>query len=46
MTANKGITRTPLLISYSLTDTDFLSIRCCKSRLGEFERMPYVIPFG
>src|SRR5688500_17534627 len=30
MTANKAITRTPLFIGYSLTDPDFLSIRCCK----------------
>lgn len=40
------ITRTPLFIGYSLTDPDFLSIRAVvKSRLGQFERMSYVVQF-
>jgi hypothetical protein len=40
------ITRTPLFIGYSLTDPDFLSIReVVKSRLGQFERMSYVVQF-
>ena len=41
------ITRTPLFIGYSLTDPDFLSIRdVVRSRLGQFERMSYVIQIG
>ena len=40
------ITRTPLFIGYSLTDPDFTSIReVVRSRLGQFERMSYVIQF-
>ena len=40
------ITRTPLFIGYSLTDPDFNSIReVVRSRLGQFERMAYVIQF-
>jgi len=38
------ITRTPLFIGYSLTDPDFMSIReVVRSRLGQFERMSYVV---
>jgi hypothetical protein len=40
------ITRTPLFIGYSLTDPDFISIRdVVRSRLGQLERMSYVIQF-
>ncbi len=40
------ITRTPLFIGYSLTDPDFISIReVVRSRLGQFERMSYVVQF-
>jgi hypothetical protein len=40
------ITRTPLFIGYSLSDPDFLQIRSVvRSRLGDFERMAYVIQF-
>ncbi|MGD0130085.1 MAG: SIR2 family protein [Terriglobia bacterium] len=40
------ITRTPLFIGYSLTDPDFLSIKeVVRSRLGQFERMSYVVQF-
>lgn len=40
------ITRTPLFIGYSLSDPDFLQIRnVVRSRLGNFERMAYVIQF-
>jgi hypothetical protein len=40
------ITRTPLFIGYSLTDPDFNKIReVVKSRLGDFERMSYVVQF-
>jgi nucleoside 2-deoxyribosyltransferase len=40
------ITRTPLFIGYSLSDPDFENIRrVVKSRLGEFERMAYVVQF-
>jgi hypothetical protein len=40
------ITRTPLFIGYSLTDPDFLSIRAVvRARLGQFERMSYVVQF-
>lgn len=40
------ITRTPLYIGYSLSDPDFLHIQeVVRSRLGEFERMSYVLVF-
>jgi HEPN domain-containing protein len=40
------ITRTPLFIGYSLSDPDFENIRkVVRARLGEFERMAYVIQF-
>lgn len=40
------ITRTPLFIGYSLSDPDFLQIRTViRSRLGNFERMAYVVQF-
>ena len=40
------ITRTPLFIGYSLSDPDFLQIRnVIRSRLGNFERMAYVVQF-
>jgi hypothetical protein len=40
------ITRTPLFIGYSLSDPDFNKIReVVKSRLGDFERMSYVVQF-
>jgi hypothetical protein len=40
------ITRTPLFIGYSLSDPDFKKIReVVKSRLGDFERMSYVVQF-
>jgi hypothetical protein len=40
------ITRTPLFIGYSLSDPDFRHIRSViRSRLGNFERMAYVIQF-
>ena len=40
------ITRTPLFIGYSLSDPDFLHIRSViRSRLGNFERMAYVVQF-
>jgi uncharacterized protein YutE (UPF0331/DUF86 family) len=40
------ITRTPLFIGYSLSDPDFLQIRSViRSRLGNFERMAYVVQF-
>jgi hypothetical protein len=41
------ITRTPLYIGYSLSDPDFLHIQdVVRSRLGQFERMSYVLAFG
>ncbi len=41
------ITRTPLFIGYSLSDPDFNSIRSVvRSRLGQFERMAYVVQFN
>jgi len=41
------ITRTPLFLGYSLTDPDFLSIRnVVRSRLGQFQRMSYVMQIG
>jgi HEPN domain-containing protein len=40
------ITRTPLFLGYSLSDPDFQNIRnIVRSRLGQFERMAYVIQF-
>jgi len=40
------ITRTPLFIGYSLSDPDFLQIRnVVRARLGNFERMAYVVQF-
>jgi uncharacterized protein YutE (UPF0331/DUF86 family) len=40
------ITRTPLFVGYSLSDPDFLQIRSViRSRLGNFERMAYVVQF-
>lgn len=40
------ITRTPLFIGYSLNDPDFHHIRSVvRSRLGQFERMSYVVQF-
>jgi nucleoside 2-deoxyribosyltransferase len=40
------ITRTPLFLGYSLSDPDFLHIRnVVRSRLGDFERMAYVVQF-
>jgi HEPN domain-containing protein len=40
------ITRTPFFIGYSLSDPDFLNIRnVVRSRLGNFERMAYVVQF-
>lgn len=40
------ITRTPLFVGYSLTDPDFISIReVVRSRLGQLERMSYVVQF-
>jgi SIR2-like domain len=40
------ITRTPLYIGYSLSDQDFLHIQdVVRSRLGQFERMSYVLAF-
>lgn len=40
------ITRTPLFIGYSLSDPDFLQIRSViRSRLGDFERMAYIVQF-
>ncbi len=40
------ITRTPLFLGYSLSDPDFCSIRkVVRSRLGQFERMAYMIQF-
>jgi HEPN domain-containing protein len=40
------ITRTPLFIGYGLSDPDFNSVReVVKSRLGEFERMAYIVQF-
>jgi len=40
------ITRTPLFIGYRLSDPDFLQIRSViRSRLGNFERMAYVVQF-
>lgn len=40
------ITRTPLYVGYSLSDPDFLHIQdVVRSRLGQFERMSYVLAF-
>jgi len=40
------ITRTPMFIGYSLSDPDFIQIRnVIRSRLGNFERMAYVVQF-
>ncbi len=40
------ITRTPLFIGYSLSDPDFKKIReVVRTRLGDFERMSYVVQF-
>jgi hypothetical protein len=40
------ITRTALFMGYSQTDSDFLQIRSViESRLGKFQRMPYIIQF-
>ena len=40
------ITRTPLFLGYSLSDPDFNKIReVVRSRLGQFERMAYVVQF-
>jgi HEPN domain-containing protein len=41
------ITRTPLFLGYSLSDPDFQNIRnVVRSRLGQFERMAYIIQFN
>lgn len=41
------ITRTPLFIGYSLSDPDFGHIRnVIRSRLGQFERMAYIVQFN
>lgn len=41
------ITRTPLFIGYSLSDSDFNHIiRIIRSRLGKFEQMSYIIEFN
>ena len=40
------IVRTALFLGYSRTDSDFLQIQSViKSRLGKFQRMPYIIQF-
>jgi uncharacterized protein YutE (UPF0331/DUF86 family) len=40
------ITRTPLFLGYSRTDSDFLNIqRVIEARLGKFQKMPYLIQF-
>ena len=40
------ITRTPLFIGYSRTDSDFRQIQSViESRLGRFQRMPYIVQF-
>lgn len=40
------IVRTPLFLGYSRTDSDFLQIQSViKSRLGKFQRMPYIVQF-
>lgn len=40
------ITRTPLFVGYSLSDPDFDNIRrVVRSRLGQFERMAYIVQF-
>jgi nucleoside 2-deoxyribosyltransferase len=40
------IVRTALFLGYSRTDSDFLQIQSViKSRLGRFQRMPYIVQF-
>jgi hypothetical protein len=40
------IVRTPFFVGYSRTDSDFLQIQSViKSRLGLFQRMPYIVQF-
>jgi uncharacterized protein YutE (UPF0331/DUF86 family) len=40
------IVRTALFLGYSRTDSDFLQIQSViKSRLGKFQRMPYIVQF-
>lgn len=40
------ITRTALFVGYSRTDSDFLQIQSViESRLGKFQRMPYIVQF-
>jgi len=40
------IVRTPLFVGYSRSDPDFLQIQSViKSRLGRFQRMPYIVQF-
>jgi len=40
------ITRTALFVGYSRTDSDFLQIQSViKSRLGRYQRMPYIVQF-
>jgi hypothetical protein len=47
VTADKANHRTPLFICYSLTDPGFFTVwRSVRSRLGQFDRMSYVLPFG